>query len=342
LPSSLSTLRVDAGRLGATNITVRRGTPDGIDNTGTLSLQYVTLTENRLAVFNRGVADIEHTTVASKDGGISNRGTISLFSMIIERNGFVLGHNGIGPAEIRNSTMRDDEGGIGTGTFPSPLLIADSAFIRNRGGIPGGFARIEQNTIVGNGGTGIQGRDMDTGVAIVQSVIYGNGGVGFSLAGGSIANSSIVRNRSGGIFYGSFAGLRVSSSTIAQNDTAGVRGVNGGNSLENTIVADNERDCGVDNRRMTSQGYNLIGDSTGCNVQPEATDMLDTPAGLDGFTDEGISGRAYIILSPESPAIDTGPDADACSEFDQLGNSRVGQCDRGAIEFQGGEGDGNL
>jgi hypothetical protein len=63
------------------------------------------------------------------------------------------------------------------------------------------------------------------------------------------------------------------------------------------------------------------------------TDLTGDP-GLGPFTDDGIPGHGHFPLLPGSPAIDAGNDA-ACPATDQLGQSRVGRCDIGAIEFEG-------
>ena len=55
----------------------------------------------------------------------------------------------------------------------------------------------------------------------------------------------------------------------------------------------------------------------------------------DPLLDEWNSNGAYFPLLPDSPAINSANPA-ACPATDQLGNPRVGICDRGSVEFQGG------
>ncbi len=84
--------------------------------------------------------------------------------------------------------------------------------------------------------------------------------------------------------------------------------------------------------QATSQGHNLIGNPTGCNISWATSDRTGDP-GLGAFTDDGTPGQGYLPLLPTSRAIDAGDPA-ACPATDQLGQSRVGPCDIGAIEFQ--------
>ena len=84
--------------------------------------------------------------------------------------------------------------------------------------------------------------------------------------------------------------------------------------------------------QATSQGHNLIGDPTGCNITLPTSDLTGDP-GLGDFIDDGTPGRGYFPLLPASPVIETGDDA-TCPPTDQLGQPRVGHCDIGAIEFR--------
>src|SRR5207244_2316708 len=121
-------------------------------------------------------------------------------------------------------------------------------------------------------------------------------------------------------------------------------GINGSATLQNTILALNTHeypspqadDCvGV----VTSVGTNLIGETTGCTITLQSSDLTGDP-GLGAFTDDGTPGNGHVPLLPTSRAIDAGNDA-ACPRADQLGQPRVNipnvgtsRCDIGAIEFQ--------
>jgi hypothetical protein len=79
------------------------------------------------------------------------------------------------------------------------------------------------------------------------------------------------------------------------------------------------------------QGANLIGDTTDCIVTLHPTDLTGDPQ-LGTFTASATPGRGHIPLLATSRAIDTGNEK-ACPPNDQLGQSRVGPCDMGAVEF---------
>jgi hypothetical protein len=108
--------------------------------------------------------------------------------------------------------------------------------------------------------------------------------------------------------------------------------------LQNTIVADNSAHfLGADRTGsvaslFVSLGNNLIGDSTGCTISVQFSDLTGDP-GLDIFSDHGRPGSGHIPLLSGSPAIDAGNN-EACPRTDQLGQTRAGNWDIGAIEFQ--------
>jgi hypothetical protein len=83
-------------------------------------------------------------------------------------------------------------------------------------------------------------------------------------------------------------------------------------------------------------GTNLVGNPTGCTITLQPTDLTGDP-GLGEFIDDGTPGNGHFPLVSGSPAIDAGNEDATCPRTDQLGQPRVGRCDIGAIEFQGGD-----
>src|SRR5262249_12557239 len=83
-----------------------------------------------------------------------------------------------------------------------------------------------------------------------------------------------------------------------------------------------------------SLGNNLIGNRTDCNIPLLASDLVADP-GLGNFTDAGTPGPGHFPLLASSESIDPAND-DVWPDTDQLGQARVGRCDIGSIEFQGG------
>ncbi|MBX3692839.1 CSLREA domain-containing protein [Dokdonella sp.] len=185
-----------------------------------------------------------------------------------------------------------------------------------------------------------------------------SGGSAMLLGGGSdvtIQNSTISGNRtSDGTIRlgGNVATLKVLSSTIAFNTQisregsliAGISSLPGSYvTLRNSILAHNytrgesaSRDCG--NGTFTSQGYNLISDTSNCTlVGQTALDLVNTDPRLLPLFDYG-GPTPTLALRLDSPARDAGNPAtpgsggSSCTSTDQRGVSRSGGCDIGAYE----------
>jgi hypothetical protein len=112
-------------------------------------------------------------------------------------------------------------------------------------------------------------------------------------------------------------------------DTGNSLGVAGA-FIKNSIVTGNthQGDCLL----SQSLGYNMFTEvSASCETQP--SDMIGVDPQLGAFQDLFEPGRSHYPLLADSPAIDSA-NPHECPEFDQLGNPRVGICDRGSIEFQ--------
>jgi hypothetical protein len=163
---------------------------------------------------------------------------------------------------------------------------------------------------------------------IVNSTIARNSRIPGEVRGGGIdnlgtlkiTNSTIIENRgaSGGIF--NLGIVELQNTILAGNTSAG------------SIVFDRGPDCVGS---LVSLGNNLVGDPTGCDIMLQETDVTGDP-GLREYTEDvSVPGSGHYPLLSDSPAIDLG-NSEVCPETDQLGNQRIGICDIGAIEFQGG------
>jgi len=264
---------------------------------------HIALNNGRLVFYGTAILG----GVNDSPGQIVNNGSILFYQSTIDAVSSF--HAGViyntGDAEIIGSTVSR-----GTGNGPiiwnrpaAQLLIRDSSIIHNASSTATisnlGNLTIINTTLANNAG------------------IVGHGDAALENFGGvvSILNSTIAQNRGlgGGI-------LNSSGGTVM---------------LKNSIVALNAPlDCLGE---ITSQGSNIIGDPTGCTIELLPDDLTGY-AGLGEFSDNGDPGNGHFPLLSDSPAIDSA-DPDACPETDQLGNPRVGICDRGSIEFQGGEGE---
>jgi hypothetical protein len=300
-----------AGTLALSGLTVRggggenfQGNGGGILNLGTVTITASIVSDNSTAFRNGG-------------GGIFNGGTLTLTNSIISRNSTSLGGG------IANS---------GRLTITHSTISANSG--TTAGGIGnGGVLAITDSTISGNFGSDASGGIANTfTLVLVNSTIAGNTTVG-PFGGGGLTNT------------GGTATVILINSTISDNtehgqgDGGGIWRNGGVVVLWNTIVARNTvrgegtgPDC---SGQVASLGNNLIGDPTGCTITLLPSDLTGDP-GLGDFTDDGTPGNGHFPLLSGSPAIDAGNDA-VCPRFDQLGQPRVGICDIGAIEFQGGD-----
>jgi Zn-dependent metalloprotease len=179
------------------------------------------------------------------------------------------------------------------------------------------------------------------------------GAGGLSLSGtSSITNSTISDNTAEYCAGIQNAGtLTMNNSTVTRNWA--MSGDGGGicNSddvtLKNTMVASNTALNGPDcTGSITSAGYNLIGDNSGCTYSASTGDIVGTGASPEDplvsmLGDNG--GPTWTVgLLPASPAIDAGdPGAGSCEEEDQRGVARPidgdtngsSLCDIGAYEL---------
>jgi hypothetical protein len=261
---------------------------------------------NRVGLSNRGgFVTIESTTFSSNALAISNRdGNITAVSVLIEFNDSILGEAGI--SEFRNTTFRDNNGGIVTDVpdLGGGLNLINSAYIRNRGSIVTNGPMILENTTVAFNEAEGENAAITCGqcrmLKILNSTIVANQGL---IAGGIARSLSIPLGM-----------IEVQNSIIA------------GNTSSDPANAD----CysrGVP-QNVRSLGNNILG---ACDLTLHPTDIFDV-RGLASFVDDERPGKSHFPLVPDSPAIDAG-NPNVCPLTDQLEQARVGVCDIGAVEF---------
>ncbi len=117
--------------------------------------------------------------------------------------------------------------------------------------------------------------------------------------------------------------------------------------FRNTIIAGNIGPSGADcSGTLTSEGFNLIQDTTGCTIGGDTTDNVIGQAPLLGPLQVNGGHTATHALLEGSPAIDAGNEAvpgsggTACAATDQRGVGRprdgnadfIRRCDIGAFE----------
>ncbi len=227
------------------------------------------------------------------------------------------------------------------------------------GGYGGGIVNIHQmtlNNVTVNGnsanyGAGIyngNGADTNNSLVIVNSTISGNIGVSFS----NPTRDAI----GGGIFSVTYGHVTLASTTITRNSAVAAGGLrnevtNASVVLRNTILAENTGtapypfEC---QGAITSGGYNLFGNISGCNVTTTSGDRTGQSPLLGPLQNNGGSTFTHALLT-NSPAIDAGNPStpgsggNACPTADQRGTARPldgngdgsAICDIGALEFNG-------
>ena len=205
---------------------------------------------------------------------------------------------------VRMTFERNIADSSGVVVHDANLVVRDSSFVENRGGAGGG-----------------------------PLVVFGSTG--------DIVNTTFVRNKVsptfGYVIHTQGSLVNLVNSTITGN--VGHRHVFGGTAtLQNTIVqhADPPFMC-VGPPTVTSLGHNIFdGAAALCDVALHPSDVTGDP-GLGAFVDTGVPGGGHVPLLAGSPAIDAA-DTSACPVNDQLGRTRVGPCDIGAVEYPGSVG----
>ncbi len=246
----------------------------GIYNFGTLTVVNCTVSGNSTS----GTSD--------KGGGIYNGGTAFITNSVISGN------------------FTDAASGSGGGIYSDGITM-----------------NITNSTISGNSaeaGNGIF--NTGGGMAIINSTVSGNSasnGVGggiYNFTGGTmdIANSTVSGNSNitvGGI-ENNGGTMSITNSTISGNsgsgtNTGGIKNEPGGTvNVRNTIIAGNTtRDF---QGTLTSQGYNLIGNTSGTTITGTTTgNQLNVDPHLGPLQDNGGPTFTQALLSG-SPAIDGG------------------------------------
>ena len=221
---------------------------------------------------------------------------------------------------VTGNGAEDDGGGINNGGS-GVLTVMNGAITSNNAQGVGVF--------VGDGG-GI----FNNGNSATLSDVTVSGNVAEGNGGGIYENASTQ----------SLLNTTVTDNTATQFDAGGVRGEF---SAANSIIAGNSSGSGDDdcNETMTSQGYNIVGEDTGCTVTLTTGDQVGTAAapidpGLGPLNDNGGPTPTHALLET-SPALDAGnpappsPGGPSCAPADQRGIPRPegAACDIGAYEY---------
>lgn len=321
--------------------------------------------------------------------GISNKdGSLTILNSQVTGNSAVYAGGG-GIANI-NSTLTIDSstisnnsawfgGGAGVVNFSGNVVIMNTTVSGNSGhgqGLRNDDTMSIINSTVSNNNTSsgavenYGGTMIISNSAIISNTATESDGGGISNTGLlTVTNSTVsgnASNGSGGGIYNETT-LNLNNVTITQNTAdldANGSGEGGGIFSSGSIYFKNSITAGnIDNSSAMkqpdlscsataySQGYNLIGNPTGCSFTPASGDMNGTSSNpldpqLGQLSDNGGYSSTHALLAG-SPAIDTGNPAapgsgeDACEAADQRGyirpgdgnNDGVPKCDIGAYEL---------
>ncbi len=316
-------------------------------------------------LFNDGVMTIRDSEILFNKAGTHGGGIFNGYfasdklhhltkKLIVERtviSGNSAGGDGGGIHSIRHLEVIDSDingnnaGGHGGGIYAVTIANANTED-------KGGEVHVSGSTIRNNVASG-------TGGGLYSNTEYPNGVGIVAKAPMTIVNSTFEGNEAehgGGI---SMAGIndgevRISFSTIADNEAVGVGGQGGGVHtarepvwVRGNIVANNTSEDGGNSNDLyfslgglTSEGYNLFG-TTPQNIALKGTDITNSNPRLNSLWNNGGPTPTMELLN-FSPALDhvpaahcLGPDGTPLTH-DQRGEPRPAgtNCDIGAFERQ--------
>ncbi len=263
-------------------------------------------------------------------GGIANGGTLELIDSVVRNNTGAVGA-GIssgGALTLTNSTIRNNSGGGPDGGDGAGISNAGLATLIN--------SSVSNNVLQGfSGGSGISNYGT---FVLTGSTVNGNNATGdagaifnaplFAASSLSLTNSTVSGNDGGivNLATTSSATLTMTSSTVTDAVFTEELGGTVTAFSKNSIVSG----C---SGTLTSQGYNLIQDTTGCTVAGVLTgNITNVDPTLDPLAYNGGPTQTRALLTG-SPAIDAGSPDCPPPATDQRGIPRFGPCDIGAFEF---------
>lgn len=284
-----------------------------------------------------GILNISNCEVADNETPASGGGIFSLawaeltvtdcevFGNLAGNYGGGISNFTMASAIVSNTTIRDNRAQVGGGfmnSFMSDAIITASTLSNNEATNSGGGIGM----LFGNGS-----------LSLSNSTLSGNlGGIGGG-GGLSSTNSDIVNLRN----------VTITGNSSRNGNGGGVFG-DGVVQLRNSIIAGNidpggeAPDCDTS---IISEGYNLLGNDTGCTYLAEDGDLVGTGANplaplLSPLADNGGPTWTHNPLSG-SPVLDAGNPAVpggggmACELADQRGVARTlgTRCDMGAVEW---------
>lgn len=327
--------------------------------------------ENGAGIYNTGSLKLSNSTIDSNTstccgGGLSNEhsGTATLDNVTLSDNSTGGSGGGIynflsGALTLKDSRVTGNDGNDGGGIFNGDggalsiirTEISGNTAVEKGGGIesaPYGNTptlTVEDSTISGNSAAQGGGIHSEGTLTVEGSTLSGNmadGGAGLQNVGSATVVNSTISANSATVNGGAIDNLpdgtvALRNVTVSGNSGASGPGLANGTgavaTLKNTILA-NSVGGGDCEGNVTSQGYNLIEDPTGCTIGGDTTGNL---TGLDPMlgplANNGGPTRTHALLFG-SLAIDAGSPSCPPPATDQRGLTRPQgtACDMGSYE----------
>jgi sugar lactone lactonase YvrE len=373
----------NGGMLTLNNSVITENSADydggGVSNAGSLVVNNSTVSNNSTesddggGIFNSGPLTIigstlEGNTAAYSGGGLATyyqSGTVTLRNLTVRDNsandcgGGIIQGSSLGAVDLIDSIVVNNA----TNRCGGGIYVAHGLFTMNR-------SIIRSNLALYEGGGLFVGSIKDPGRLVSENSTVSNnsagsngGGIwtrGIVVLNNSTLSSNSAEDHGGGLYNESKGGVTLNYSVVANNnsdndnDTIGDGGGLVGNLilLQSSIVAGNMKglnildvnaDCKGSN---SSQGYNLIGIATGCNLSGTGDITVD-PADvltdvLGSLANNGGATQTHaLIVSSSNPALNAIPSGTndcgiAPFDLDQRGEARPfnTNCDSGAYEAQ--------
>lgn len=336
-----------------------------IDGNGSVTNQRVITITSASTVSISGVTIRNGRKTSSTGAGILNSGRLILDSVVITGNqviGTIMNHWGggidnTGSLTITNSTIGNNQayfaGGIHNG---GSLYISNTQVVSNQATSTGGFdnggsAQLMNSTVDSNfASVNTGGISNGSNLSVSNSTISNNSAPGFggiSNAGTlTLTNVTVSGNRATSSYGG---GLRNEGTVKLNNVTfnlnsaftsgGGLVNYSGAMTIQNSIIANSVNGNCYAYAPITSNGYNLLSDTSCSTDFNHLGDLTNTNPRLSPLANYGGATKTHGLLVG-SPAINAGNFAISdglgihCMPTDQRGVTRpqFGRCDIGAFE----------